>query len=293
MELDTTDLPLQMQIHYFSDISSKRRMNQDNFYICGYSNSFSASSVADCVKADTQPLQAIALFDGMGGESSGERASLVAAKTMPVFLSSVGDALQEEQILDASQTYHANFMQIIDDYLGDDTSVCGTTFVGVFLQNSHLIPVWLGDSRAYLLRDRTLYRLTTDHSLAQLKIAQGLLSEEAAKNTHDWHVLTGYMGQSNAAFSIGIPITLRSGDKIFLCSDGITDYYTDEELLTILSGASSRAIQTLLNMAQTEADDNCTAIITDITSNPLQTVSQIISRRLSEWQHTFKLRTKK
>ena len=293
MELDTTALPLQMQIHYFSDISSKRRMNQDNFYICGYSNSFSAPSVADRVNADTQSLQAIALFDGMGGEASGERASLVAAKTMPVFLSSIGDTLLEERIPDAGRTYHFNFLHIIDEYLGDDSSICGTTFVGVFLQNRRMIPVWLGDSRAYLLRDKTLHRLTTDHSLAQSKIDRGLISEEAAKATRDWHVLTGYVGRADAVFSVGAPITLRPGDKIFLCSDGITDYYTDEELLTILSGTSSRAIQTLLNMAQTVADDNCTAIIIDITDNPLYVFFKSISRRISEWQHTYKSKTKK
>lgn len=293
MDSESVSYPLQLHINYFSEVGPKRKINQDNFFIGSYSNLFSKASIADSDKIDTQDIKAIALFDGMGGESSGERASLVAAETMKEFISYLGNTLYRQTIIGASKLYYSNFMEIISDYLGDDTSVCGTTFVGVFLQNQHLIPAWLGDSRAYLLRDKTLYRLTTDHSLAQIKIDQGLISEEDAKSTHDWHVLTGYMGQCDGELSVGDPIELQSDDKIFLCSDGITDKYTDEVLQEILCKPSKSAIKVLLDMAQNEAEDNCTAILVDVKANTLYGLLKILSRRASEWQHSFKSKTNK
>lgn len=293
MDLEATNYPVQLHINYFSEVGPKRKINQDNYFIGSYSNLFSKSFIADSDKIDTQDITAIALFDGMGGESSGERASLVAAETMKEFISYLGDTLYRQTIIGASKLYYSNFMEIISDYLGDDTSVCGTTFVGAFLQNQLLIPVWLGDSRAYLLRNRTLYRLTTDHSLAQIKIEQGLISEEEAKTTHDWHVLTGYMGQFDGELSVGEPVKLQSGDKIFLCSDGITDKYTDEVLQEILYKSSKSAIKVMLDMAQNEADDNCTAILVDVKANPLYGSLKILSRRASEWQHSFKSKIRK
>ena len=269
-----------VNVEFFTEKSAKRKKNQDNYYIGGPVNLLSVPAVSGTDRIDTDVPQVIALFDGMGGETDGGTAAVFAAEAMEYFALPAAQELSREAVAEAVRSYYGIFMDRLNDYMDGDSSVCGTTCAAVVIQADTLVPFWLGDSRAYLLRSGTLHRLTKDHSEGQARIDSGLLTEEEARKTPSWHYLTGYMGQFDGAFSVGAPVKLLPGDRIFLCTDGITDVYRDQELESILRCGSAKAMAQLAAMAAEEASDNCTAILIEPTDSSWRSILKKITGRM-------------
>lgn len=253
-----------LRIKYFTEISSERKNNQDNFYILGIANWLSESTLFGEMSTDMKSPRVLAVFDGMGGESAGEKASLMAATCMEQFSQDINNMSTKHDVTNALETYYSLFMRKMDDVVDDEYAVCGTTCAGIVIEQRQMIPFWLGDSRVYVLRKGKLDRVTTDHSLAQIKIDNGFMTEEDARNTEIWHTLSAYMGQCGAVFSVGDSIEIQRGDKIFICSDGITDLCLDKELEQILCCEGRKIMERLSKLAETRGSDNCTAILIDI-----------------------------
>lgn len=272
-----------LEISYFSDVGAKRRQNQDNFYVQGNINWYSTSSMRGDIDFGTENLNVVALFDGMGGGTSGEKASLCAAECVKLLEDNLHDEIGNDMLENAVSQYHKEFLERLNDYLEDEYCVCGTTCVAMIVKGQRMIPVWLGDSRMYLLRNGVLSRLTKDHSVAQRQIDKGVLTEEDAKSTIAWHTLTGYMGMEEARFSIGESVQLYSGDCLLLCSDGISDLYSDEMLKEILSKGSQNSINEFENVAKTKATDNCTAILIEVLERSGHDVLEKGIERAKEW----------
>ena len=187
----------------------------------------------------------LAVADGMGGHERGEEASQTAIK---VFQKLLNREKIEEELKDVTAMIDVPpeiecLYTIISRAVEESANVIydrnlelqlkrymGTTIVGlVLVQDTHVLWFHIGDSRIYRWRDSTLERLTADHSLYEEWISAGRIGEEPGKN-----IITRVIGV-NPAVEADIEWDKRLKDDIYiLCSDGLTDMITDEEIEEIL-----------------------------------------------------------
>src|SRR6185503_12595986 len=107
----------------------------------------------------------------------------------------------------------------------------GTTLTAARSMGRHLQIVHVGDSRAYLLRDARLLRLTRDHTYVQWLVDSGQLSEKEAADFGARHLLVNALGGVSDEVEVDVDqLRLTSGDRLLLCSDGLTDLVDDETI---------------------------------------------------------------
>jgi protein phosphatase len=170
--------------------------------------------------------------DGMGGHAAGGVASSIVKDT----LLKVEGA--PESLTDLVLAAHAAVVSAADsnpEYKG-----MGSTLVCARIVDAVGSVVWVGDSRAYLWRGRTLKRLTQDHSFAQILSAEQGLSATEIRSHPARHVVTQTLGLGTPEPSLS-ETRLRSGDWILLCSDGLTDELEDPDITEALS--ASRTVE--------------------------------------------------
>jgi PPM family protein phosphatase len=115
----------------------------------------------------------------------------------------------------------------------------GSTIVVALIQKSQVLISHLGDSRAYLWRNKTLQQLTQDHCLAKLLLDCNELSEREAAHHPSRHQLTRYAGMPVTAQPDLQCLELQLGDQILLCSDGLTNMLNHDQIITILNEQTS------------------------------------------------------
>ncbi len=208
--------------------------------------------------------------DGMGGHAAGEVASEMAVRIAAKELGDVGgrsDAEVAERMRRAIQAANgAIFERTLTEH---DKRGMGTTATALVLNGGRYLIGQVGDSRAYLLRDRRLMQLTKDHSYVQEQVDAGYLTPEQAR-THPYsNVITRCVG-ANAEVSPDIYVgAIRAGDLYLLASDGLTGMLEDHDLATELS--SSHEPQAMVDALITEANrrgglDNVTVIVVRVDS---------------------------
>jgi PPM family protein phosphatase len=171
------------------------------------------------------PLFAVA--DGMGGHRGGEVASHVALDTMEELEAAAAGSL-------ADRVRHAN-RAVWDRAAGDDhLTGMGTTLTAVRLDGDTAILAHVGDSRAYLLRDGELRQLTTDHTLVERMLRSGEITEEEADVHPHKNVLTRALGTDQEVDVEELSVALQDGDRLLLCSDGLTGMVTEDQIQAIL-----------------------------------------------------------
>ena len=174
--------------------------------------------------------------DGMGGYRGGAIASnLVIEAIEEYFLDAKianPDDMTKEAILMANERIYLRGKQ------DEEFSRMGSTCVLCLIVDDQLHTAHVGDSRIYLLREKgELQRITRDHTVVQHFVDVGLLSEEEAEGHPDSHILSRALGP-RAHVDVEIsetPITLNSGDRILLCSDGLTKMLSEVEIFSMLS----------------------------------------------------------
>jgi len=177
--------------------------------------------------------------DGMGGHEGGEIASHLAVETIcsvarrrAMELDDPGlDAL--ENLLDEA-FQHAN--NTVKDEAERRRNGMGTTLIAMLLHDSgHAFFANVGDSRAYLLRERQLHQITVDHSLVQKMVERGRISPEEARTHHLGNVLLRSVGMQRDVEIDICSVELVKGDRVMLCTDGLWGEVEDSELQEILS----------------------------------------------------------
>jgi len=240
----------------FSHVGNVRQSNQD----------------ACWVDVDTG---AFLVCDGMGGHAAGEVASGLAVSvvrerwTAPEVRRAV-QAWASVRTPDARRTLFrllrdgvlAAHDQIIDASEADAKKRgMGTTFVGLHLAGAEAIIAHAGDSRAYLVRDGNALLLTEDHTLLARLAAAGVETGDGSR----WKgVLTNALGIGEDTRVALIALPLATGDRFLLCSDGITEYVSQDEIGAVLSSQPSpgRAAQRLIDLAlERGGADNATAVV--------------------------------
>jgi PPM family protein phosphatase len=202
-----------------------------------------------------------AVADGMGGHKGGDVASSLAIQVLE------GDALPADGAELVERVREAN--RAVYERSSSDTAVegMGTTMTATIAGGGALRLAHVGDSRAYLLREGTLRRLTEDHTLVQRMVSEGQLTEEEASIHPQRNVITRSLGVEDRVQVDEAAVEVRNGDRILLCTDGLTGMVSEEEIERTLQRAPDpqEAADRLVAAANDGGGlDNITVVVLDI-----------------------------
>jgi protein phosphatase len=281
VDLDTAIIPgerrsLAVRCHGATDKGQVRANNEDQFLVARLSKALQVLQTSLPQPELRQSSDCSHLYivaDGMGGHAAGEQASALAIDSV------------ENYVLEAlkwfSHKHNPDDDRLLTDFrnaLGQahervrheanehpELHGMGTTLTLAYSLNDQLYVAHVGDSRCYLFRERILYRVTQDHTLVEDMVRKGVLTEEQAVH-HRWrHVITSTVGGESTRVRIDVHrLHLQPGDIILLCSDGLTEMQTGDEIAAILQTATSPEIacQQLIDAAnKAGGKDNITAVV--------------------------------
>jgi len=254
-----------------------RANNEDHFLVTratrGLTTIQTSLPVGDVPERADEINYVMVVADGMGGHAAGEVASRLAISAL------VGLALQipdwifwvdDEHAPEIERRTRETVQQVgsmLVERGREDAALrgMGSTLTAARSCGRDLLIIHVGDSRAYLFRAGRLERLTRDHTYAQLLVDAGELSPGEATLSRYRHVLTNALGGSADEVAVDVDLLrLEDGDRVLLCSDGLTDGVDDATIAIALGGAQSSAdvCQKLLQCAlDAGGRDNITVIV--------------------------------
>lgn len=234
---------------------------------------------ASCVRAD---LGLYVVADGMGGHAAGEVASRLAVETIESVISDTQTAdlsstwpfpydtstsLDGNRLKAAFQMANRRLTSAMGE--NDDLRGMATTAVALLIGPEGMTAGHVGDSRAYRLRDGRLTGLTEDHSWVNEQVRAGLMSDADARR-HPWrNVVTRAITGGDDPVPELATVECRTGDRLLLCSDGLSSVVANEQILTLLS--AQQPLQTICSTLITAANDaggpdNITVILLQVES---------------------------
>lgn len=239
-----------MTIHGKTDIGTVRTTNQDTF-------AFGEPVGSGCFAL---------VCDGMGGENGGNIASQLARDTLIGKITrNMREGMDANSVRNMMLTALSGANSVIFDKGQADPALngMGTTVVLAVLLDSTLHLCHVGDSRAYLVRSGSLERLTRDHSVVQLLIEQGKITPEQAQMHPQKNQITRALGVESEVQVDYNEFDLQNGDKLLLCTDGLTNSCTEEQILKLVNANSAKqACNKLVSQAnKSGGHDNITAIV--------------------------------
>lgn len=193
----------------------------------------------DCVRFVQNTLPSfgiLALCDGMGGARAGSLASEIA---LSAFISRITENLTEkkakapmtELLTDAAA--YANQCVFERGNCDIECAGMGTTLVAAVVKGRQCCIVNVGDSRGYLISDGEIQQITRDHSLVEDMVDRGRITREQARNHPRRNVITRALGAEETVESDCFTPQFKKNDLLLLCSDGLSNTLTDEEILEI------------------------------------------------------------
>ena len=238
-----------MKYSMLTDKGAVRSMNQDSCFLTLFDDTTCFAVVCD----------------GMGGLNAGEIAADIAIKNISERFAAgwrKGMSVDSIKNLLLTSISAANICVFDEAKTDDKLSGMGTTAVAAVYFNNTLITAHIGDSRAYYCDDE-LIQITKDHSLVQEMLDSGKLSPEDAKIYPYKNVITRAIGIEE---SIDIEFNVRllnKNDKVLLCSDGLTNFVTDNVILSILKSVDTEnCAKFLIDKAnENGGGDNVTAVV--------------------------------
>ncbi len=233
-----------------TDIGAFRESNQDAF------------ATGTFVSGDAWAV----VCDGMGGVSGGMIASQICIdKVSSVIKRGYRDDLSVKSAKNLLQSAINTANTAVFEESVKDSSLhgMGTTVVAVILIKSVAVIGYVGDSRAYLIND-TIKRLTKDHSLVQVMVDSGKITEEEAKTHPDRNIITRAVGIMNFV-DVDYEITdFTENDKILICTDGLNGAVDDEIIFEIAKSSNDETADLLIKTAiDSGSRDNITVVLLD------------------------------
>jgi PPM family protein phosphatase len=254
-----------------------RANNEDHFFVTRLGRTLETmitSLPVEEVPARTEEVNYVMVVaDGMGGHAAGEIASRMAISALVGLALEVPDwifKVDEEhapEIERRSRKYVQEVGAMLVERGRRDATLhgMGTTLTAVRSLGRDLLITHVGDSRAYLLRGGGLHRLTRDHTFAQLLVDSGQLAPGDVAMSGHRHVLTNALGGTVEDVQVDTDrLQLEDGDRLLLCSDGLTDLVDDQTITNILreTTRSSDACERLVQRALDNGGrDNVTVIV--------------------------------
>ena len=238
--------------HDFAALSDRGRVRQQNEDSVGAFPEFGLWVIAD----------------GMGGHAAGDVASRIIVEELgstgvPISAQDQRARVQER----LARAHHRILSHSRDRGLGG----AGSTVAALLLHGAELACIWAGDSRIYLMRDGALTPLTRDHSEVALMVAAGTLTEDQARTAPRRNVITRAIGIGQAVEPDTVSGVIKDGDRLVLCSDGLTEHLTDAEIAGFAGRrlSAESVAQALINETlQRGARDNVSVIVVDCLARP-------------------------
>jgi protein phosphatase len=269
--------PIRIDVSALTHPGHVRTNNEDHFLVSKATRALetmlTSLPAGDVPKRADEVNYVMVVADGMGGRAAGEVASRLAISAL------VGLALHIPDWIFWVDAEHAPEIErrareavqqvgsmLIERGKQDSAlSGMGSTLTGARSCGRDLLIVHVGDSRAYLFRAGRLERLTRDHTYAQMLIDVGQLSPDDETLSGLRHILMNALGGSVEEVAVDVDLLrLENGDRLLLCSDGLTDCVDDNTIAATLGDArpSSETCQQLVQLALDGGGrDNVTAIV--------------------------------
>lgn len=211
-----------------TDVGLKRESNEDAFSI-------------------DEDLRLYVVADGMGGHQAGEVASSIAVEVInSAFKRWLTTSAPEEELFglpDESLSLEGNYLtssirlanRVIHELatMGDKRQGMGTTVAALLIMPSKVISANVGDSRIYLIREGAIERLSKDHTIVAEQLEMGIMTPEEANTSSLKHILTRNLGSAEDVLPEVFELEPANSDRFVLCTDGLTDLVTDEEILDL------------------------------------------------------------
>jgi serine/threonine protein phosphatase PrpC len=254
----------------------KVRTNNEDAYVVADLNRESQITAEEATDFDVMARGVLlAVSDGMGGEQAGEVASALVVETLSRVLRDLAPENEE------SKTAISKVIENAVSKANDEVFAAakdpgkrgmGATLTAVFVKSGNAYIAEIGDSRAYLLRGRRIRQMTKDQSFVQLLLDSGAISEEEAQTYPHKNIILQAIGQQrDLSVALG-KLALRRGDRLLLCSDGLSNKVTPEEMREIIcdAGTIAEACAKLVETANERGgDDNSTVVLAEATGDDL------------------------
>ncbi|MBO5571864.1 MAG: serine/threonine-protein phosphatase [Ruminococcus sp.] len=259
-----TAKPQKIYISYASNKGKVRARNEDDLYIDGLGSRAKENMSGDRTLF-TSDSYVFAVCDGMGGEQFGDEAAAIASDTIAHHSAELREA-PPGKLHDAVNDLATEANNRITSMVyAKRANLSGSTLVLAVLHNTTVYVFNLGDSRAYYYSDGKIKQITYDHTVANMKVKANIFTEEEAKNSSDSHRLTSFLGVDDRWIGIKAqayePFDI-SGGALLLCSDGLFDMCTDEEIAEVMADESEGCAQRLVEIAlENGGRDNITCMI--------------------------------
>lgn len=276
-------MPLAINVAGKTDVGCVRANNEDNF---GYDLRYGIFVVCD----------------GMGGQAAGEVASKLGVDTVLGYfrkaaetghydqIGATVDGLSQEGRALASAIRLAN--QIVYETGKREVARAGmgSTVVAALVRDNALAIANVGDSRIYLVRQGNIQQLTQDHSLVMEQVRRGYITREQAEHSEMQNIILKALGSEEDVDPDIEDLVVLAGDVLVMCSDGLTKYVREEEMLVMVNGAGriDQACDALIGAAKDRGgDDNITCLLLKIVERPWY--KKMFQKWLSggqEWQNS-------
>lgn len=210
----------------------------------------------------------VAVADGMGGHVGGEVASRVAIKTLASLSHMFVDpAIDQESIEDLLLHSIHTIDEELHSYVEEKPELTGmgTTLTTLVIVGDRVALLHVGDSRAYRIRNGKIEQLSVDHTVLQELLSQGAVTEAEANNHPQRSKLTQALMGEGIAHPALMEYEIREGDRFIICSDGLTNVLSEEEILRLSQGERLKAVDALVEESYLRgAPDNVTVVVADI-----------------------------
>ena len=266
-----------------TDKGKVRSANEDQFLIAELTKAmrvWQTTLPEPKVQVGEERAHLFLVADGMGGHQAGERASALAVAAIEHFtLNSFKwffgtDGSEAKKVLAQFQSAFSKADAEIAETAAAHPELrgMGTTVTMAFQLGAQLCVVHAGDSRAYLHRQHELHQLTKDHTLVADLVRTGVLQPDQAAGHHLRHVITNVIGGPEAGVKVEArALQLQDGDRLLLCSDGLTDMVPNEAIAASLDAErtpEAAAKQLLERANEGTASDNITLVVVSFDAAP-------------------------
>lgn len=270
VEVPLSVKPLSFELQGRTDVGQEREHNEDNFLVSDLSRAHRGGPDAFGSSVVLGPLGYLcAVCDGMGGAAAGEIASQMAVDVLAEYMANNVPADRAMGRNDIARSLvraveEAGF-RIFESARADRSRRgMGTTATAAAFVDDTVFFAQVGDSRAYVLRSERLVQVTRDQSLVNQLIEAGQLTEEEAETFEHNNIILQALGTSDHVQVDLTYVDLRAGDRLMLCSDGLSGMVRNEEIRKILLAAEtpSAAAQVLIERANgAGGHDNITVVV--------------------------------
>lgn len=261
---------------------TEERIDTDSTYDAGTTTTlmWGARSDVGCVRSHNEDSYLVqsplfCVCDGMGGHAAGEVASSLAVETIAKTSPNAADPALLAASVEAA---NAAIIEAAANGLGK--SGMGCTATCAYIEGNTIAIAHVGDSRAYLLHEGTLIRVTRDHSYVEELVDAGEITADEARVHPNRSVITRALGSDPAMYADHFQLNIEEGDRLILCSDGLSSMVPDGDIETIASQSSTAQICTdnLVDAALAAGGgDNVTVVVVDVVDDGR--IKTLISKR--------------